>query len=221
VLPVLPTSSPEAAAREVERAARAGHRGALLFVHDIECGDPRWDRLWAAVQASDLPLSFHIGAGTRVKPRQSSWQVIAFSSVAPIQLDEPLAAMIFSGALERHPRMKLVLAESGIGWLPYFIARMDEAARKYKGHARDYQLRALPGEIFRRQVLATFEEEPLGAQLMPLLGAGSFMWASDYPHTDSTFPHSRAAIARELRPLSPQDRRKVTSDNCRALYRFD
>jgi predicted TIM-barrel fold metal-dependent hydrolase len=70
-------------------------------------------------------------------------------------------------------------------------------------------------------VLATFEEGPLGAQLMPLLGAGSFMWASDYPHTDSTFPHSRAAIARELRPLSPQDRRKVTSDNCRALYRFD
>src|SRR5206468_681600 len=82
----------------------------------------------------------------------------ADAAVGPIQLDEPLAMMIYSGVLERHPRLRLVLAESGIGWLPYFVHRMDAAAEKHVPKARDYRLKARPSEIFRGQVYATFEE---------------------------------------------------------------
>ena len=72
---------------------------------------------------------------------------------------------------------------------------MDQAgARSTCPKAQDYQLKAKPSEIFRRQVYATFEEEPLGPALLPLLGPDNFMWASDYPHPDSTFPHSMEAI---------------------------
>ena len=99
-----------------------------------------------------------------------SWEMAAFSAVAPMQLDEPLALMVFSGALERHPEMRLVLAECGIGWVPYFVARMDQAGAKHLPKATDYQLKAKPSEIFRRQVYATFEEEPFGPQLIPILG---------------------------------------------------
>ena len=68
--------------------------------------------------------------------------------------------------------------------------------------------------------MATFEEEALGAQLIPLLGADSCMWASDYPHTDSTFPNSLHAIEEALGALSAADRRKVTATNCARLYGF-
>jgi predicted TIM-barrel fold metal-dependent hydrolase len=68
--------------------------------------------------------------------------------------------------------------------------------------------------------MVTFEEEPLGAQLIPLVGADSCMWASDYPHTDSTFPHSHRAIDEALGSLSAEDRRKVTATNCAGLYGF-
>jgi uncharacterized protein len=222
VLPVLPTHSPEAAIGELERVREAGHRGAILSPFEARIKDKAWERLWAAAADLDVPISFHIGHGTSmvgVAPR--SWEMAAFASVGPIQLDEPLAIMIFSGALERHPRLRLVLAESGVGWLPYFVARMDEEAEKHVSRAEDYRLRAKPSEIFHRQVLATFEEEPLGPKLIPLVGAESCMWASDYPHPDSTFPHSREAIAHAFHGLDAAFTEQVTATNCKRLYRFD
>jgi predicted TIM-barrel fold metal-dependent hydrolase len=221
VLPVLPAHAPEAAAAELARVAERGHRGAIISPFEFRVGDKAWDRLWAAAQDVKLPVSFHIGHGTSVlKPAFMSWEMAAFSAVGPMQLDEPLAAMVFSGALERHPGLRLVLAESGIGWLPYFVTRMDGAAEKHVGKAADYKLRARPSEIFRRQVYATFEEEPLGPTLIPLLGPDSFMWASDYPHPDSTFPHSRDAVAEAFAGLDPALVRRVTAENCARLYGF-
>src|SRR5262249_58277355 len=86
----------------------------------------------------------------------------AFWEGGPRRLAEPLAMMIYSGVLERHPTLRLVLAESGIGWLPYFVHRLDAAAEKHVDKAQDYRITTKPSELFRRQVYATFEEEPLG-----------------------------------------------------------
>ena len=135
-----------------------------------------------------------------------------------MQMDEPLATMIYTGALERHPRLQLVLAESGVGWLPYFVSRMDEM---FKKHCLPYAGRSIetpPSEIFKRQVFATFEEEPLGPSLMPLLSEDNFMWACDFPHPDSTWPHSAAAIEHSLGSLGETAVHKVTSATCRRLY---
>ena len=127
MLAFLPSHSPDAAVAELERCAAFGHRGALIDVFDFDPGDPAWDRLWAAADATGLPLSFHIkgGSSARLSYQMGKWKSAAFATVLPLQLDEMLAIMVFSGALERHPGLTLVLAESGVGWLPYFLARMD------------------------------------------------------------------------------------------------
>jgi predicted TIM-barrel fold metal-dependent hydrolase len=221
VLPVLPTHSAEAAVAELERVATLGHRGAIISPFEFRCSDPAWEPLWATAEAARLPISFHIGHGTsQVRVAPGSWELAAFAAVGPMQLDEPLAMMIFSGALERHPGLRLVLAESGIGWLPYFVRRMDHEAEKHVPKAHDYRLTAKPSEIFRQQVYATFEEEPLGPNLLPLLGSGNAMWASDYPHPDSTFPHSREAIAQAFAGLDAAFVEQVTATNCARLYGF-
>ena len=222
VLAFLPGHSPAAAADELERCAAIGHRGAIIDVFAIDAGDPEWDRLWAAAAETGLPISFHLQDGTwsKLRYRLGKWQSAAFATVLPLQLDEPLATMIFSGALERHPGLKLVLAESGIGWLPYFLTRMDLEWRNLKDKL-DYAPACAPSELFRRQVLATFEEEALGDEFIPLVGAASCMWASDYPHTDSTFPESRRAIDEALGGLGADDRRLITATNCARLYGFD
>jgi uncharacterized protein len=221
ILAFLPGQSPEAAASELERCAGLGHRGAIVDVFDIDAGDPAWDRLWAAAEHTGLPIGFHLkdGAWSKLSYQVGKWQSAAFATVLPMQLDEPLATMVFWGALERHPGLKLVLAESGVGWLPYFLARMDLEWRTLRDKL-DYSPRTPPSDLFRRQVLATFEEEALGAQLIPLLGADSCMWASDYPHTDSTFPNSLNAIEETLSALPAADRRKITATNCARLYGF-
>ncbi|HMF84304.1 MAG TPA: amidohydrolase family protein [Acidimicrobiia bacterium] len=221
VLAFLPGHSPEAAAAELERCAGIGHRGAIIDVFAIDIGDPGWDRLWAAAADTGLPISFHLKGGTwsGLRYRFGKWQSAAFATVLPLQLDEPLATMVFSGALERHPGMTLVLAESGIGWLPYFLARMDLEWESLRDKLDDAP-RTAPSELFRRQVMATFEEDALGGQLIPLLGPDSCMWASDYPHTDSTFPYSLQAIDETLGALPEPDRRKITAENCARLYGF-
>lgn len=223
VLGFLPSSAPEAAAAELERCASIGHRGAIIDVFEIDLSDPGWDRLWAAAAETGLPVSFHLKGGMWSKPLQKrrigKWPYAAYASVLPLQLDEPLALMIFSGALERHPGFRLVMAEIGIGWLPYFIRRMDHEWEALRDKL-DYATESPPSEIFRRQVMVTFEEEPLGETLIPFVGADSCMWASDYPHTDSTFPNSRQAIEEALGALSVDDRRKVTATNCARLYGF-
>jgi len=222
VLGFLPSPSPEAAAAELERCARIGHRGAIIDVFEIDLTDRAWDRLWAAGAETGLPISFHLKGGVWSKQlsyRRGKWQSAAFASVLPLQLDEPLAIMLFSGALERHPGLEVVMAEIGIGWLPYFVTRMDHEWEALRGQL-DYATACPPSELFRRQVKVTFEEEPLGAQLIPLVGTDSCMWASDYPHTDSTFPRSQEAIEEALGELSDEDRRKVTATNCARLYGF-
>lgn len=217
-LPFLPPTSPDDAVAELQRCAALGHRGAILSPFEADVGDPAWDFLWAAAVEAGLPISFHIGGGTRIDPRRRGWNIAGFAAVAPLQLDEPLAIMIFSGALERHPGLRLVLAESGVGWLPYFVARMDATFEKHCAPHPQASVRTRPSELFRRQVYATFEEEPFGPELIPLLGPENFMWACDYPHPDSTWPHSREAIEHALGALPRDAVRRVTADNCRELY---
>jgi predicted TIM-barrel fold metal-dependent hydrolase len=220
-LAFLPFHSAEAAAAELERCAALGHRGAIVDAFRIDLGDPAWDRLWAAAAAHGLPISFHINGGIspKLSYRIGKWQSAAFATLLPMQLDEPLATMVFSGALERHPGLKLVLAESGIGWLPYFLTRMDGEWHEL-GPKLDYAPKVPPRELVRNQVILTFEQEPLAEQFIPLVGAETCMWASDYPHTDSTFPNSRRAIEDSLGTLSDADLRRITATNCAELYGF-
>ncbi|MFN8037148.1 MAG: amidohydrolase family protein [Acidimicrobiia bacterium] len=220
-LAFLPFHSPEAAAGELERCASRGHRGAIVDAFRIDLGDPAWDRLWSTAEATGLPISFHINGGIseKLSYQVGRWQSAAFATLLPMQLDEPLATMVFSGALERHPGLRLVLAESGIGWLPYFLTRMD-AEWEELGPKLDYASKVPPSELVRRQVILTFEQESRADQFIPLVGAESCMWASDYPHTDSTFPNSRRAIDESLGTLPPDDVRKITATNCARLYRF-
>lgn len=216
-LPFLPTGSVDLAVAEFERCMQLGHRGAVIDPFAVDIADPAWDRLWAVVSEAGVPLSFHIGKGTKLDPTNLRERA-AFSSVVPLQMDEPLASMIFFGVLERHPTLKLVLAESGIGWLPYFVARMDDQFEKHCVPYGDECIQTRPSEQWARQVYATFEEEPLGPTLIPLLGHDHFMWACDYPHPDSTWPNSRHAIEESLGGLGEEAVRKVTAETCQRLY---
>ncbi|HEV8298601.1 MAG TPA: amidohydrolase family protein [Acidimicrobiales bacterium] len=222
VLALLPGHTPDAARAELERAAALGHRGAMLGAFDA--ADPPfeepWEPFWAAANEIGAPISFHLGAGLHsIKVRPGSWRMTAGVAVAPLQLDEVLAGMILSGLLERYPNVRVVLGEAGLGWVPYVLERLDHEHRKYRDVVNDVVLREPPREYFRRQVFLTYEEDHLGLELLHHVGATNVMWASDYPHGDSTWPHSLDAIrASGLRTLTEQDRRLILWDNAAALY---
>ena len=78
--------------------------------------------------------------------------------------------------------------------------------------AQDYKIMTRPSEVFARQVYATYEDDRIGVKLIPDLGIDNVMWASDYPHPDSTFPHSIQAIEEQFAAMDPAVKRKVTSE---------
>jgi predicted TIM-barrel fold metal-dependent hydrolase len=217
----IPSHDPKAAADELERAAKLGHRGAIVHQGGGEpVFEDAWHRFWDVAEAARLPISVHLGPGVHsLIPRLGSWRFPAFVAIVPIQLDEVLAGMIFSGILEQRPHVKLVLGEAGLGWVPYVIERLDHEHHKYYEQTRDHRLSMLPSEIFARQVYLTYEDEKLGIELIPRIGIRNVMWASDYPHGDSTWPNSRKAIAESpLSALGPEAVDRIVCSNCAEIY---
>jgi predicted TIM-barrel fold metal-dependent hydrolase len=197
VLALLPGDTPEAASTELRRAADLGHKGALvgLFESDVPLFEEPWETFWATADEVGLPIHFHLGGGLHsLKGRPNSWRQPAMVAVVPMQLDEALSGMVFSGLLERHPNVNLVLGESGLGWVPYVLERMDHEHDKYGPLVEDVRLPLPPSEYVRRQVYFSYEEDRVGLEMIPRIGATNVMWASDYPHGDSTWPNSRTAI---------------------------
>jgi predicted TIM-barrel fold metal-dependent hydrolase len=221
-LPMVSSTSPDVARAEVPRLAGLGHRGVLLHRRhgDEPVFEAGWEPFWAEAAACGLPVHVHLGVGCHsLRGRRGSWRQPAMVSVVPMQLDEILAGVIFSGVLERHPEVTLVLGESGLGWIPYVLERMDHEHHKYYDLTTDVRLSMLPSEYFHRQVIATYEVDELGLELIDRLGPDNVMWASDYPHGDSTWPNSRKAIEESgLGRLHPDVRQKILWDTASRVY---
>jgi len=188
-----------------------------------------WRPFWEAAAETGLPIGFHLGGGLRTVafsgPKASNAGNMGVRvSCSTLQMDEALAAVVFSGALERHPTLKIVLAETGIGWLPYMFERMDDSYRKFLD-AEEYwrthgglALTMSPTSYCRRQVWSTFQTDHAGLRMLDVLGDERVMWASDYPHADSTWPQSQQAIDDNFKQVPSGSRRRILCDNARQLY---
>jgi len=131
----------------------------------------------------------------------------------------PVALLIASGVLERHPDMRFVVVECGAGWLAWLLYVMDEQVDKKHMWVRP-QLELRPSEYFRRQGAVTFSDDPIALKHLDYTGAEVLLWGSDYPHDEGTFPHSQEVIARTFQGLTEADKRKIVHDNAAALYGF-
>ncbi|MBT7527722.1 MAG: amidohydrolase family protein [Rhodospirillales bacterium] len=130
--------------------------------------------------------------------------------------------MIFSGVFERHPKLKTVIVEGEIGWAPFVFQQWDYYyMRNLKEGNKDFQISRLPSEIFKDNMHLTFMDDYVGGQALNYWGDKNCMWSSDYPHSNMTWPNSRAFIARQVGDLAPDKLKNVLSQNCIDLYGLD
>lgn len=221
------------AVADVERIAEQGMRGAMIWgspPEDRPYSDRAYDPFWQAVSEHRLPASLHIITGRgrqaerlgktmkkRVDVRRNAG--ITYATVTH-EIQESLATLVFGGVLERYPDLRIVSAENDVGWLPHFMYRMDHGFEKYSAMLPE-KLSMRPSEYVRRQVWATFQDDPVGPATWELFGEDNYMWASDFPHSDSTFPESHAWIDRNFEGVPDAVRRKIVSSNAVALYRMN
>jgi len=209
----------EAGVQELARCARIGLKGAMIMASPPEPGDysdPHYDPFWAAAQDLGMPLSLHTSTG---HGRESRYNVNRYMRTMTLshETQRSLTTLIFSGVLERFPGLKIVSAENDIGWIAHFLYRADFTAKKFR-YTDPAPIKLLPSEYFERQVYATFMDDPVGIANTSFYGANNMMWASDYPHTLATWPHSREVIARDFGGVAPALREKIVSGNAARLY---
>jgi uncharacterized protein len=221
-LACVPSHDVESAAKETRRAAKLGLRGIEFPASNAAkpLWHPYWEPLWQAAEECELSISFHAGGAPSKEIQTDEFKTLRAAHASrltqfSIVVADFLSAVIFGGALERHPKLKIVLGESGLGWIPYVLERMD---LEFEDQFHDLDLSLKPSEYWKRQMYATFQQDDVGIALIERIGADNVMWGSDYPHPDSVFPDSQEVLQQQLGRLPEPVSKKIVCDNAAALY---
>jgi predicted TIM-barrel fold metal-dependent hydrolase len=225
------TADVNLAIAEVKRVAKLGYRGVNLPCKPIfgahDARHPNYnmalfDPLWTVIQDCDIAITFHISTGRDPRAaRKDGGAIINYTAHALSPTVEPIACLCASGVLERFSKLRFAGIECGIGWVPWALEAMDEAARKH--HMWAYpKLKKLPSEYFREHGAASFQDDPIGLELAEKHNlVGNFLWANDYPHHEGSWPHSAESIERQMGGLKEASRTKILGLNAAKMFKFD
>jgi predicted TIM-barrel fold metal-dependent hydrolase len=211
----------DAGVKELQRIAKKGMRGAMIWA---EPPDERpynhtdYDPFWTAAQDLNMPLSLHIltgrkGMGVDFFKGNLALQV----STLHHEVERSIAVFVLGGVLERFPKLTLVSAENDVAWMPYFMWRMDFAQGRI-GAVSSQKLSLKPSEYVKRQIYASFINEPIFLDGLHRYAADNAMWSSDYPHTAAIWPKSQEFIKETFSGLSEAERRKIIHDTAARVY---
>jgi predicted TIM-barrel fold metal-dependent hydrolase len=236
-VPQLSLEDPLAARDELERLAKRGARHVNLLASRANppVYDEAWEPFWALAEEVDIPVGFHLAVvvkKTRLDEGDHNANNLVirvasrFAQEPPgMQLLEPMTGLIFAGVLDRHPGLRIVMAEAGLAWVPSMIQGLDiwyqrtRDGRRLTGEGPIPLPRLLPSEYFHRQIWISFVDDPLGVKMVGnVLDVDKVMFGSDYPHPASTWPDSQKVIGEQWQGVSAEVRHKITRENARALF---
>ena len=200
--------APEATADRLARFAELGIVAAQLpsAIRGPSYSDPALEPIWAAIEESGIPLTFHVGES----PDGNGPGDLGTYLTSTFQPFRPLwARLVFTGILERHPELRVVFAEGNISWVPSAI---DHADRIHRDFAFDLSPRLAnpPSHHWHTQCYATFMDDPTGVEQIDRIGRDRALWSTDYPHPEGTF--GRTA---EIRATLPEP---VVGANAARVY---
>jgi predicted TIM-barrel fold metal-dependent hydrolase len=222
----LPVWDSALAVAEAERASKLGLRGALIpsipgietpysMPADKQFNDPFWDPLWSPLESLAMPAHMHVDLGTLSKEFYSDTIVLMCANKT--MYSEPIAIFCCTGVLERHPKLKLVTVESGVGWMAFFVPWMDlvfERHRYYTG----YELKEKPSYYFHRQVYGSYIQDLVGVRNRDVIGVENILWCNDFPHVDGIWPNSSASIEEHMAGVPAAERHAILAGNAVKLY---
>jgi predicted TIM-barrel fold metal-dependent hydrolase len=226
----------DATVKEIERCAKAGHKGVLFSGAPQAHGqpslaNPHWNPLWECAQAHELPISFHIGSGDFTN---GEWTAERLENYGPgginaqvsigLFLDNgrQIVDLLFSGVLPRYPDLKFVSVESGIGFLPFLLEAADYTFAYGQVAQQRPEFKLKPSEYFARQVYGCYWfEEIAPREMLDRIPEDNVLFETDYPHPVCLYGNVREKIDAGLRDASPERRRKLLFDNAAKLYKVD
>jgi predicted TIM-barrel fold metal-dependent hydrolase len=177
-----------------------------------------WDPAWQACQETATVMVYHFGGAPSVGPRAN---IDIVAHVMPAATAIFASELIWSPYMRKFPDVKIALAEAGIGWIPNWLERLDHVytTNPWRWSANSFGDR-LPSEIWNGRVLACFIEDRAGLRLRDLIGVENLAWECDYPHPDTTWPHSPENIMAQFveTGCSDEEINQITWENACRFY---
>jgi predicted TIM-barrel fold metal-dependent hydrolase len=223
---MLPVVDLPAAAPELERAAAQGAR-AVSVPHDPVAigappfGDEQWDRVFAAAAAAGVPVLIHVGSsGAPASVLGLTRAPGAALATGSNECANALADLMYGYVFVRHPTLQVVLLEGGIGWLAPVVDRMAFFGRRRPELWSPPRHDRAPHEIVRDQVHVSFIDDEYGIAHLADLPVDRVHWQCDFPHADSSWPHSRDELGARLRDVDASQARTIAGANTAQLLRL-
>ncbi|HUZ10863.1 MAG TPA: amidohydrolase family protein [Acidimicrobiales bacterium] len=211
----------EDAVAEVERSAALGFRAVFLpttppgamedYNRDV------WDPFWRACEVAGMVVAFHIGtdpidvaAGDEIGVvHRGPGGAVLNHTETTFSGQRAVMKMVASGALDRHPDLKVLVSEGGATWVPFLGDRMNESYRQHSMRVRP-KLSMPPKDFLYRQVYASFQHDESAVAAMTAMGYRNVMWGSDYPHMEGTFGHTQETLHHLFDGVSDEVRYRIT-----------
>src|SRR4051812_16704199 len=235
-MPLMPAWSVESCVREAERVADLGARGVNMTSDPDDLGapdlaNPAWDPFWEVCADRKLPVHFHIGASITGMtffgryPWEShppNTKLAIGGTLLFIGNARVVTNAILSGVFDRHPDLKMVSVESGVGWIPFILETLDyEMSENAPRELAKMQKK--PSEYFASNFFATFWFENNRNKLPDLIeavGEDSILFETDFPHPTCMYPSPLETVEAKMATLAPDTRAKIMGENARKLYRL-
>src|SRR5689334_12809445 len=226
-LPIIQLWDPVKAAAEVRRnAARGGHAVCFSEIPPF-LGLPSvhsngWDPFFTACAETETVVCMHIGSSSKMPSTSTDAPAAVGSTLTYMNAAMSLTDFLMSGLFERFPTLEVAYSEGQIGWIPYVLERADkvwEDNRGWGGVAE--KVKRKPSEYYYEHVYGCFFDDPHGLQSLDSVGVDNITFETDYPHSDSTWPHTKKVAEEIMRDLTQEQVDKICRTNAIRMLRLE
>jgi tryptophan-rich sensory protein len=221
-----PLWDPTLMAAEVRRVAAKGCHAVTFSENPEKLGypsfhSPHWNPFWEACADEGTIVCLHIGSSSQVVITSLDAPIDTLITLQPMNIVQAAADLLWSPVLRQFPTLRVALSEGGIGWIPYFLERVDYVYRHHQAWTNQDFGDQLPSELFKERIVTCFIDDAFGVANRAYLNLDMITWECDYPHSDSVWPNAPERVMEYMGGLPDSDINKITHENAMRWYKFD
>jgi predicted TIM-barrel fold metal-dependent hydrolase len=225
-LSIPPIWDPALMAEEVRRMAAKGCHAVTFSENPSKLGWPsfhsdHWDPFWAACADEGTVVCLHIGSSSTLAITAPDAPFDVLIALQPVNIIQCAADLLFSPVLRKFPTLRIALSEGGIGWIPYFLERVDYVYAHHKAWTHQDFGDKLPSQVFKERIITCFIDDAFGVENRHHLNMDNVTWECDYPHSDSTWPNAPEIAMKYLAGVPDAEVDKITHRNAMRLFSYD
>jgi predicted TIM-barrel fold metal-dependent hydrolase len=225
-LSIMPLWDVDLMAAEIRRTAAKGCHAVTFSENPEKLGLPGlhldyWDPFLAACEDTGTVVCMHIGSSSSMTVTSMDAPVDVSIAITPMNSFLALNDLMWTPICRKFPNLIIAMSEGGTGWIPYALERMDYTYSHHRAWTGADFGGLTPTEIFHRNFSTCFIDDRAGIEMRHKVGIDRMTWECDYPHSDSTWPHSADLLAHSLEGVPDDEIDKITHLNAMKLYQFD